>query len=155
MFSHSLMYASDPFTDTGVMATVKLSDQWLVQAGIAGGHDVALWTNDAQPSGTACVSYTTASVNNNFYLCANGINDGKYAYDNLQQYDGTWYHKFSKSWHTATEGYVMYQRDVPSASGPNQAAAQLQRSHLPARPGDLFRTRVRRGELRPEAIVRA
>ena len=50
----------------------------------------ALWTNDAQPSATACVSYTTRSVINNFYLCANGINDGKYAYNNLQQYDATW-----------------------------------------------------------------
>jgi len=118
MFSHSLLYAIDPFTDTGILATVKLNDQWLVQAGITASHDVAPWTSDAKPSGTACVSYTTASVNNNFYLCANGINTGKYAYNNLQQYDGTWYHKFSKSWHTATEGYFMYQRDVPSTSGP-------------------------------------
>ena len=118
MFSHSLLYAIDPFTDTGLLATVKLSDQWLVQAGITGSHDVALWTSDAQPSATACVSYTTASVNDNFYLCANGINDGKYAYNNLQQYDGTWYHKFSKTWHTATEAYLMYQRDVPSTTGP-------------------------------------
>jgi hypothetical protein len=117
MFSHSLLYSIDPFTDTGVLATVKLNDRWLVQAGITGSHDVALWTNDAQPSATACVSYTTESVNDDIYLCANGINDGKYAYNNLQQYDGTWYHRFSKTWHTATEAYVMYQRDVPSVSG--------------------------------------
>jgi hypothetical protein len=25
----------------------------------------------------------------NFYACANGINSGKYAYNNLQDYDGT------------------------------------------------------------------
>jgi hypothetical protein len=118
MFSHSLLYSIDPFTDTGILATIQLSDQWLVQTGITGSHDVALWTNDAQPSATACVSYTTRSVDNNLYLCANGINDGKYAYNNLQQYDATWYHKFSKTWHTATEAYVMYQRDVPSVSGP-------------------------------------
>jgi len=54
---------------------------------------------DAKPSGTACVSYTTKSVNDNLYLCANGINNGKYAYNNLQQYDTTWYHKFSKTVH--------------------------------------------------------
>jgi hypothetical protein len=117
MFSHSLLYSIDPFTDTGLLATLKLNDQWLVQAGITGGHDVALWTPDARPSATACVSYTTRPVNDNVYLCANGINDGKYAYNNVQQYDATWYHKFSKSWHTATEGYVMYQRDVPSTNG--------------------------------------
>lgn len=118
MFSHSLLYAIDPFTDTGVLATVQLTDQWLVQAGITGSHDVALWTKDAQPSATACVSYTTASVNDNIYLCANGLNNGKYAYNNLQQYDGTWYHRFSKTWHMATEAYVMYERDVPRVGGP-------------------------------------
>src|SRR6266478_5776843 len=92
------------------IATVTLNDQWLVQLGITGGHDVALWTADAKPSGTGCVSYTTKSVNDNFYVCANGINDGKYAYNNLQQYDATWYHKFSKTVHMATEAWYMYER---------------------------------------------
>ncbi|HTC48558.1 MAG TPA: outer membrane beta-barrel protein [Candidatus Aquilonibacter sp.] len=117
IFSHSLLYAIDPFTDTGLMATVKLNDQWLVQLGITGGHDVALWTPDAKPSGTACLSYTTKSVNDNFYTCANGINNGKYAYNNLQQYDATWYHKFSKTVHIATESWYMYERDVPAVGG--------------------------------------
>ena len=117
IFSHSLLYAIDPFTDTGLIATVKLSNQWLVQLGITGGHDVALWTPDAKPSGTFCLSYTTASVNDNVYICANGINDGKYAYNNLQQYDATWYHKFSKTVHMATEAWYMYERDVPALKG--------------------------------------
>jgi hypothetical protein len=117
IFSHSLLYAIDPFTDTGLIATVKLSDQWLVQGGITVSHDVAPWTPDAKPSGTACLSYTTKSVNDNLYLCANGINDGKYAYNNLQQYDATWYHKFAKTIHMATESWYMYERDVPAIGG--------------------------------------
>lgn len=117
IFSHSLLYAIDPFTDTGLIATVKVNDQWLVQLGITGGHDVALWTPDAKPSSTTCVSYTTKSVNDNFYICANGINDGTYAYNNLQQYDATWYHKFSKTVHMATETWYMYERDVPALGG--------------------------------------
>jgi hypothetical protein len=117
IFSHSLLYAIDPFTDTGLIATIKLNDQWLVQLGMTGGHDVALWTSDAKPSGTACVSYTTESVNDNIYACANGINDGKYAYNNLQQYDATWYHRFSKKVHMATESWYMYERDVPAIGG--------------------------------------
>jgi hypothetical protein len=118
-FSHSLLYSVDPFTDTGVLFTTQVNPQWLVQAGITASHDVAPWiTSDAKPSFTGCVSYTTRSVNDNFYLCANGINDGEYAFNNLQQYDGTWYHKFGKTWHAATESYVMYQRDVPGVSGP-------------------------------------
>ncbi len=118
MFSHSLLYSVDPFTDTGVLATIKFSNRWLVQAGLTASHDVAPWTGEAKPSGTACVSYTTRSVDDNFYACANGINDGKYAYNNLQQYDLTWYHKFSKTVHIATETYYMFQRDVPALNGP-------------------------------------
>jgi hypothetical protein len=117
-FSHSLLYAIDPFTDTGMIATVKLSNQWLIQGGLSAGHDVAPWTSDAKPSGTACVNFTTASVNDNVYVCANGINTGLYAYNNLQQYDATWYHRFSKRVHSATEGYFMYERGVPSTRGP-------------------------------------
>ena len=117
MFSHSLLYSVDPFTDTGVLATIQVNDQWIVQAGISGSHDVAPWTPDAKPAFTGCVSYTTRSVENNFYLCANGINDGEYAFNNLQMYDGTWYHKFGKTWHMATEAYGMYQRNVPSVNG--------------------------------------
>lgn len=120
MFSHSLLYSVDPFTDTGVIGTVQLNDQWLVQLGLTDGHDVALWTPDAQASGTACVDYTTKSVDDNFYVCANGINDAKYAYNNVQQYDATWYHKFSKTVHMATEAWYMYERDVPAVGGPIQ-----------------------------------
>ena len=128
VFSHSLLYSIDPFTDTGALATIKLSDAWLVQLGITAGHDVAPWTTDAKPSGDLCLSYTTPHSNNNFYLCANGINSGRYDFDNLQQYDGTWYHRFSKTMHIATEAYYMYQRDVPAAS-------PIPASPIPPEPG--------------------
>ena len=114
VFSHSLLYSVDPFTDTGALATIKLTDQWLIQLGVTVSHDVAPWTADAKPSADVCASYTTHSVNDNLYLCANGINDGVYAFNNTQQYDATWYHRFSKSVHMASETYVMYERDVPA-----------------------------------------
>jgi hypothetical protein len=117
IFSHSLLYAIDPFTDTGMIATIKINDQWLLQTGITVGHDVAIWTPDAKPSGTVCVDYTTKTVNDNFYVCANGINNGRYAYNNLQQYDVTWYHKLSKTMHMGTETWYMYERDVPAVGG--------------------------------------
>ena len=120
VYSHSLLYSVDPFTDTGILGTIKLSDKWLVQLGLTASHDVAVWTPDAKPSGTMCVSYTRQSVNDNFYVCANGINDAKYAFNNMQQYDATWYHKFSKSVHMATETWYMYERDVPAVGGPEE-----------------------------------
>jgi hypothetical protein len=115
--THSLLYTIDPFTDTGALASLKLNKQWMVQFGVSGGHDVALWTDDAKASGIFCLNYSTASNRDNFYGCANGINDGKYAYNNLQDYDFTWYHKFNSKWHMATEAWYMYERDVPNVAG--------------------------------------
>lgn len=117
-YTHSLLFTTDPFTQTGALATIKLNQRWLVQAGIQASNDTAPWTDDAKPSLTACVSYTTAKVNDNIYLCANGINDGKYGYNNVQHYDGTWYHKFNATTHMATEAWYMYERDVPNVAGP-------------------------------------
>jgi Putative beta-barrel porin-2, OmpL-like. bbp2 len=115
--THSLLYTIDPFTDTGIYASLKLNKQWMIQLGLSGGHDVALWTSDATPSVIFCLNYSTSSNNDNFYGCANGINDGKYRYNNLQDYDFTWYHKFNAKWNTATEAWYMYERDVPNVAG--------------------------------------
>ena len=115
--THSLLYTIDPFTDTGIYASLKLNPQWIIQAGISCSHDVACWTSDATPSAIFCLNYSTATNNNNFYGCANGINSGKYAYNNLQDYDFTWYHKFNSKWNMATETWYMYERDVPNVAG--------------------------------------
>lgn len=115
--THSLLYTIDPFTDTGMYGTLKLNNQWIVQLGISAGHDVAPWTVDRKASAIACLNYSTKTNDDNFYGCANGINDGKYAYNNLQDYDFTWYHKFNSKWHTATEAWYMYERDVPNVAG--------------------------------------
>jgi hypothetical protein len=115
--THSLLYTIDPFTDTGIYGTLKLNKQWIVQLGLSAGHDVAPWSADAKPSAIFCLNYSTKSNNDSFYGCANGINDGKYAYNNLQDYDFTWYHKFNSKWHSATEVWYMYERDVPNVAG--------------------------------------
>jgi hypothetical protein len=115
--THSLLYTIDHFTDTGIYASLKLNPQWIIQAGVSCSHDVACWTSDATPSAIFCLNYSTASNNNNFYGCANGINSGKYAYNNLQDYDFTWYHKFNSKWNMATETWYMYERDVPNVAG--------------------------------------
>ncbi len=118
VYTHSLLYSIDPFTDTGIIVTARINDHWLLQLGLTASHDVAPWTSDARPSVTACVSHTFRDGNDNVYACANGINSGRYAYNNLQMFDNTWYHKFNGSWHMAAEAWYMYQRDVPSVFGP-------------------------------------
>ena len=115
--THSLLYTIDPFTETGIIGTLKLSKQWMVQLGMSAGHDVAPWSDDRKPSAIACVNYSTKTNYDNFYACANGINDGKYAYNNLQHYDLTWYHRFNAKWHMASEAWYMYEREVPNVAG--------------------------------------
>jgi hypothetical protein len=115
--THSLLYSIDPFTDTGIIGTLKVNKQWIVQLGVSAGHDVAPWSDDRKASLIACLDYSTPSNHDNFYTCANGINDGKYAYNNLQDYDATWYHKFNAKWHSATEAWYMYEREVPNIAG--------------------------------------
>jgi hypothetical protein len=114
--THSILYATDPFTATGVVTTLKINNQWLVQGGLSAGHDIAPWSKGAKPSGTFCLDYNTATNRNSFLLCADGINNGKYAFNNVQFYDGVWYHKFNPKWHMASESWFMYQRAVPSVS---------------------------------------
>ena len=116
-YSHSLLYTVDPYTQTGIVATIKLSDHWLVQAGFSGGNDVAPWTKDVKPTGTACLDYTWHKGGDALYTCANSFNDGKYAYNNVQSYYETWYHKISAKWHTDTETWFMYERQVPNIGG--------------------------------------
>ncbi|MFC6644598.1 porin [Granulicella cerasi] len=124
--SHSLLYTIDPFTDTGIIGTLKLSKQWIVQLGLSAGHDVAPWSVDRKASGIACLNYSTASNHDNFYVCANGINDGKYAYNNLQDFDATWYHRFNAKWHSASEAWFMYERDVPNVAGNVDSPAPIE-----------------------------
>jgi Putative beta-barrel porin-2, OmpL-like. bbp2 len=116
-YSHSLLFSYDPFTQTGIIGTLKLNDRWLINLGLSAGNDIAPWASGAKPSLTACVAYTFNKGNDEIYPCASGINSGKYAYNNVQLFVTTWYHKFNKSWHMATETYYEYQRGVPSVSG--------------------------------------
>jgi hypothetical protein len=128
-YSHSLLFSYDPFTQTGVIGTLKLNDHWLFNLGMSAGNDIAPWAEGAKPSLTACISYTFNHGNDNVYPCASGINRGFYAYNNVQLFVATWYHKFNASWHMATESYYEYQRQVPSATSgiptePNTNPAQ-------------------------------
>ena len=119
LYSHSLLYIYDPFTQMGIVNTVKLNDQWLVQFGAHAGNDVALWEKgDAKLTPMACVRWTSKDNNDSIYPCINSINNGKYAYDNIQMFVTTWSHKFNANWNMQTEAYYTYQRDVPSATGP-------------------------------------
>ena len=119
MYSHSMLYTFDPYTNIGAVATVQLDRNWLVQGGITGGNDVAPWQGrepGVQPSGTACLRYNTNSSNDNIYGCANSFNGANWGYNNLQQYVLTYYHRFNERIHISMESWYMYQRNVPNVN---------------------------------------
>lgn len=113
-YSHSILYTFDCYTQTGANATVKMNDHWTVQAGVSAGCDTMPWTTDAKLTGNFCAQYTWHNGGDAEYTCANSVNDGKYAYNNLAAYYETWYHRFNASWHTDTEFWYQYMKQVPN-----------------------------------------
>jgi hypothetical protein len=124
-YSHSILYTFDAYTQTGINATTKLNDHWMFQVGLSAGNDVAPWIGEpnAKPTFNACIAYTWSTGRDNVYVCDNSTNSGKYAYNNLQAYYATWYHKFKGSWHMDTESWYMWEKQVPNVN--NLAAASL------------------------------
>jgi hypothetical protein len=123
-YSHSLTYTYDCYTQSGINTTTKLTDHWMFQAGLSAGCEAVPWTQpDAKPTFNTCLAYSARMDYDNIYLCANSINDSKYAYNNLAAYYLTWYHKINSTWHTATESWYQYERDTPNVLNP--AASSL------------------------------
>jgi Putative beta-barrel porin-2, OmpL-like. bbp2/Carboxypeptidase regulatory-like domain len=116
-YTHSLLYIYDCYTQQGINITTRFNSHWMLQTGLSAGCDAALWTPDAKPTGTVCLNYSWRTSWDTIYACANSLNSGKYAYNNLAAYYLTWYHKINKNWHFDTESWYQYQRNVPSIFG--------------------------------------
>jgi hypothetical protein len=136
MYTHSLTYGYDNYTNTGVQTTLALSKGLFLQLGVSVGSDTAAWNlgkkivnpdpnplypnptfkkdPGAQATFTACVRVEWNGGKDNFYPCADAINNGQWGYNNLQWYGFTYYHKFNEHWHLSYEFYHLHQRDVPN-----------------------------------------
>ncbi len=136
-YSHSLLYSFDPFTRQGALTSVKLNKNWTAQFELSIGTDITIFDKrNRKLTAGSCLNWTSDSGNDNFYPCINGLNNGKYAYNNPQMLVATWYHKFNKKWHTATEGYYMWQRDVPNIDNGDAPATILGANAAHCRAGD-------------------
>jgi hypothetical protein len=146
MYTHSLTYAVDNYTNTGIVTSTAITRNIILQLGLSDGTETPLWhlgekeTNPypstaahpnplypgptfnkdpgAQPTYTACLRISWNSGRDNFQPCANGINGGQWGYNNLQWYGFTYYHKFNDHWHVSTEFYDEHQNGVPNALNP-------------------------------------
>jgi hypothetical protein len=137
MYTHSFTYAFDNYTNTGIQTTLAVNHNLMIQLGVSDGTESALWHLNArqinllpgnalysgqtfpkdpgaQPTLTACIRYDWNNGHDDTNICANGINDGRWGYNNLQWYGFTYYHKWNEQWHIATESYYMQEYRVPN-----------------------------------------
>jgi len=120
--THSLLFTVDVYTQTGVMATVMLNEQWTVQGAIHAGADMAPWYIGAVPTGMFGVRWVSKDNNDSFYTVLNAINNANYRYflidgqqaghHNYNIIQTTWQHKFNDWIHTKTEAYYMWEHDA-------------------------------------------
>ena len=145
MYSHSMTYTFDSYTNEGVVGSLAVTRNLIFQLGLVGGTDTAIWNigkkmnnpdpnplypnskflkdPGAQPSAVACARFTWNYGKDTLYPCMNGINNGVWGYNNLQWYGFTYYHKFNDYWHIAYELYTLYQNNVANINNPIAAAA--------------------------------
>src|SRR6202020_3452645 len=55
LFTHSLMFTFDCYTQTGINTAIKLNDQWSILFGIHAGDDIAPWNGAPPPTAMAMV----------------------------------------------------------------------------------------------------
>jgi hypothetical protein len=134
MASHSLLYGFDPYCQWGLFGSIKLDSQWVLQLGISAGNDVAPWEDDPgrQATGSAMVQWQSKNGKDSFYGGANAFNNAQFGYNNIQQYVGTWTHKFTDKVWTAQEAWYMYQNHATTA--PTQSVP-YQNGSFPVRAG--------------------
>jgi hypothetical protein len=144
-YAHSLTYTFDNYTNTGILGTLAVTKNVMVQLGIVVGSDTMPWNvgarianpdpnpifpgttmpkdPGAQPSAVAAVRWTSDDSKDDLYFVANSINSGVWGYDNLQWLGMTYYHKFNDQWHIAFETYNTHEYNVPNIDNPTAAAA--------------------------------
>ena len=145
MYSHSITYTFDNFTNTGIQGTLAVSKNVILQLALNAGTESTLWhvgkkipnpdpnplypnttmlkDPGATPSVSACVRLQSNSSHDAANFCADAINKGDWGYNNLQWYGFTYYHKFSDKFHVSFEAYNLFENKVPNLNNPIAAAA--------------------------------
>jgi hypothetical protein len=134
MGSHSVLFTYDTYTQTGIMVTQKIDDQWVVQGVLHAGTDMAPWYKGALPSGAFGVRWVSADNNDALYTWLNNINSAEFrhfvqygqplGHDNFNYLVTTWEHRFSEEIHTNTEAYYMWQYDAERGGTPSAGPVQ-------------------------------
>ena len=134
MGSHSILFTYDTYTNTGIMVSQKLDDQWEVQAAFTAGTDMAPWYPGSIPTLGLGLRWVSKDNNDSFYTWLNQCNDAQFrhfsqygqelGHDNFNYIVSTWSHRFSDSIHTSTEAYYMWQYNAELGGTPSAGPIQ-------------------------------
>ncbi len=147
MYSHSLTYAWDNYTNTGLQSTLALNKNWFLQLGVTVGTEAAPWhwgemvpnpfpnpifpgltmpkDPGATPSVTGGIRWESDKGWDSIYVAADSTNSGTWGYNNLQWFGITWYHRINEDWHFSWETYTLGERNVLNGSGQNAEAMAI------------------------------
>jgi hypothetical protein len=115
LFSHSYDFIYNPFTNTGVLATLKLTDAWSVQAGLVLGSDVFITPGD-RATFTGSVKWIppdgrdSVAVN---VILGPGRFEPVRRINNLDVFDFIYTHQFNPRLHYTYETTFSFQTNVP------------------------------------------
>jgi hypothetical protein len=140
MYTHSMTYTFDNYTNSGIQTTTALNKNWFFQLGVSIGTEAAPWhwgatvpnpfpnvvysgptmpkDPGAVPSVTAGVRWQSDNGWDNVYAVADAINNGNWGYNNLQWTGITWYHRINNEWHFSWETYTLAQYHVLNITDP-------------------------------------
>jgi hypothetical protein len=83
LYTHSLMFTFDCYTQTGINAAIKLNDQWSILFGIHAGDDIAPWNGAAHPTATAMARWVSKSNNNSLWGGIDSLNGASSRMDTI------------------------------------------------------------------------
>lgn len=119
LFSHSYAYYYNPFTHTGIWATLKLSDNWSVGAIASTGNDV--WFGSAANGMFVGILQWTSSDSNDTALLCVGLSNSQFnVRENFSQQshvDVVYTHKFSDKFRYTLDIGAGWEDNIPGIAG--------------------------------------
>ncbi len=115
LFSHTYTFLDNPFTQTGLLATMTLTDAWTVQAGVVNGQDV-FNSPGMEPEFIGSVKWTSPdqrdSATLSTILCSGRFRQ-RYNLNNANIFDLVYTHKVDSRLTYTAEGLTGFETNVP------------------------------------------
>jgi hypothetical protein len=115
LLSHSYTFLDDPFTNTGLLATLKLTDDWSVQSGVVLGSDVFIDRTD-KATYIGSIKWAPPDAFNSLQfsvIVGPGRYDQVHNVNNPEIFDLVYTHEINKRLSSTIEGLFGFETNVP------------------------------------------